>query len=546
MKRLLLLVLSVCFVFGVQRVGQSDARPGYTINFENVAIIEFLKFVSKIGDVNFVYNEEELNFNVTIVSEEETSLTNVMAALVQVLRINGFSLIDDGSNLVIHKADGVNQIATVISPEMPYEGSKPPPIVTRLFKIRNGNPEQIAKIVKPLMSKDVILEVSSETRHLLVTDIVANVDRVADLLLTLDAAASPLDLDVYHVKNTVADKIVPLAEQILTPLSEGNPLVIVPQPETQAVYVLSTPFLVEKAMAVLEDLDETPTMAAQALSGNNVLIYKLQYQSPQAIEEGIDQIGENLTGTGGATSQLVMAAKSMRYVQATNSLIFTGAPSALDEIKTILQSLDTPATPEAQNVGSTFFIYKIQQANEEQISKSLNNLAENLEDSKYPDEPLISAIDSMKWVKETNSLIFTGSPGAITRLKEIVPTFDVDPGESRAYLKQIPASTDFYIYTPKIRDGKKLLGTIDQIADNLRASGLTDPAFLRALESAKWNPSTSSILFTGDAGSLQRVKDLVQTLDTEEETSPKQNASLHLQTKLHSGKIATKSARKSC
>ncbi|MDN3507827.1 MAG: hypothetical protein P0S94_02770, partial [Simkaniaceae bacterium] len=504
----------------VQRVAQSDARPGYTINFNNVSIIEFLKFISKIGDVNFVYNEEELGFNVTVVSEEETSLTNVMSALVQVLRINGFSLIDDGANLLIHKSPGVNQIATVVSAEMPYEGAKPPPIVTRLFRIQNGNPAQIAKIVKPLMSSDVILEVSNETRHLVITDVVANVDRVADLLLTLDAAKSPLDLDVYHVKNTTTDKIVPLAEQILTPLSEGNPLIIVPQTDTQAIYILSTPFLVEKAMSILEDLDETPSMAAQSLSGNNVLIYKLQYQSPQAIEEGINQIGENLTTKGGATSQLVMAAKSMRYVQATNSLIFTGDPSALAEIKTILTSLDTPTSQGLGNTGATFFIYKIKQANEEQISKSLNNLAENLEDSKYPDETLIAAIDSMKWVKETNSLIFTGSPGAITRLKEIVPTFDVEPGESRAGLNQIPASTDFYIYTPQVRDGKRLLGTIDQIADNLRSSGLTDPAFLRALESAKWNPSTGSILFTGDTASLQRVKELVSTLDTEEEGNP--------------------------
>ena len=96
-----------------------EETPGITINFENVSIIEYIKFISKVGDMNFIYTDDELAFNVTIVSEEPTTITDVMGALVQVLRINGFDLIEQGNNLIITKTGHVRQIATVVSEETP-------------------------------------------------------------------------------------------------------------------------------------------------------------------------------------------------------------------------------------------------------------------------------------------------------------------------------------------------------------------------------------------------------------------------------------------
>ena len=62
----------------------------YTVNFTNVSIIEFIKFVGKISHQNFVFKEEDLNLTVTIVSSEPTNVGSIVAALLQTLRINGF------------------------------------------------------------------------------------------------------------------------------------------------------------------------------------------------------------------------------------------------------------------------------------------------------------------------------------------------------------------------------------------------------------------------------------------------------------------------
>src|SRR5262245_15922333 len=51
------------------RTGDSE-NDRYLINFNNVSIIEYIRFVSKITGSNFVFEDNELQFNVTIVSED--------------------------------------------------------------------------------------------------------------------------------------------------------------------------------------------------------------------------------------------------------------------------------------------------------------------------------------------------------------------------------------------------------------------------------------------------------------------------------------------
>src|SRR3990167_8661444 len=118
---------------------------GYTINYNTVSIIEYISFASKICKVNFIYEEADLHFTVSVISDEPVTPKNVMATLIQVLRAHGLQLIEQGKNLVIHKSGDVKQLATLIT-QAGQEGSSP--IVTRIFRLKNAKPESIAAIVQ--------------------------------------------------------------------------------------------------------------------------------------------------------------------------------------------------------------------------------------------------------------------------------------------------------------------------------------------------------------------------------------------------------------
>ncbi len=83
-------------------------------------------------------------------------------------------------------------------------------------------------MIKPLISQGAIVEELKETSHIIVTDIKTNVDKIGQLLKTIDAPASGLTIGQYVVTNALLDSLINLAKQIMEPIAEHKPLVFVP------------------------------------------------------------------------------------------------------------------------------------------------------------------------------------------------------------------------------------------------------------------------------------------------------------------------------
>ncbi|MCB1115710.1 MAG: hypothetical protein KDK71_04495 [Chlamydiia bacterium] len=499
-----------------------DKGEGYTINFNNVPVLELVKFISKIGEVNFIYEEKDLNFNVSIISEEPTSIANILGAFIQVLRLNGLDLIEQGNNLVIAKGTGIKQIATVVSTEVPLEGNAVPPIMTRVFKVKNANPATLAGLIGPLLSQSAIIEVSEATRHIIVTDITQNIEEIHKLFYSLDIPKSSLEIDSYTVKNNSPDNLISLANEILIPVSEGNPLIFVPQASTNTIFIVSTPFLVEKSIALIEDLDSPPSIARGIrgpLTSQNILIYHIQNKPADVLQAGVREVEANLSKLGPSSQNLVQALSSMKFVQQSHSLLFTGDATSLTEVRTILDGLDVPySEQELEHMKGGFYIYKIENGDEEQMARALEKLVQNLKKAPYPDSNLIETIDSMKWIKESNSLMFTGDQRSLNKLKQLLPTFDVAKHEAA----KLPIANDFFIYTPKNETPEELYKEIQETYTSLKNSNLSDPAFLNALSSAKVSKSQGTVTFTGDPQSLNRIRSLVTMMDAPKGLAPEQ------------------------
>ena len=73
------------------------------IEFKDVGIIEFIRFVSKISQVNFIFNHEELQFNVSLSSGKSVTSADVLKALIQMLRVHGFGVSEEENYFVIHR-----------------------------------------------------------------------------------------------------------------------------------------------------------------------------------------------------------------------------------------------------------------------------------------------------------------------------------------------------------------------------------------------------------------------------------------------------------
>lgn len=567
---------------------------GYTINYTTVSIIEYIRFASKICKINFIYEEADLNFTITVVSDEPITSKNVMATLIQVLRIHGLELLEQDNSLVIHRQPAVKQIATLVT-DAAQEGNSP--IVTRIFRVKNAKPDSIAAVVRPMLSTSALLETSPETKQLILTDITANVDKVAALIENLDSPHTPIVIKVYDVKHNNPEYLIDIGSQIMNPVVQGNPFILVPQSKANAIFIVSTPELASQAVDVFTSLDTPPKKehaAVPKLTGDNVFVYKASNRPADEIIQGLATIASNLQQAGNPDPQLISAMETAKYIRETNSIMVVGSKDSIDKVKEFLQALDTipsggktsffvykpvhrsadevekailemaanlkgtkggdlslietidsvkinPSTNTlifsgaekdftrikdmlttidvssgkvaAPPVKNNFYIYKIAHSDSLALQASLKNFARTLDKTNAADASLVQTINNMKYIRESNSILFTGPPADLKQIETLVPTFDTGIG-------QIPASSQFYIYKPVNQTGEQLLNSIKDVTSNLKHDQLSDPAFLHSLESAKWVPTTNSLMFTGDPDSLKKVQTLVASIDQAKSAKP--------------------------
>jgi len=475
-----------------------DDEDRYIINFNNVSMLEYVRFVSRISNVNFQFEEQELAFPITIIAEDPLTVENILSAMIQTLRSRGFSILENDNYLLITKSREINQIPTIVTPNG-GDAKETSPIVTRVFRIQNANLNSIATILKPMISQGAMIDVSNETRQLIVTDITTNVDKVAELIQTLDSPHSPLDIDVYRAKHLSSTRLIALTKDLLTPFSEGNPIILVPQTESNSIFIVSTPNLIERAVVLMEDLDVSPSVSKATPMGDRVFLYRLENKSADELLEALENIAKELQGTGTESIKLIAALENARWIEDSNSLLFIADEATEKKIEDILKTLDTFSNMR------NYFIYKIEKAGYEQIERSVNQLAKSLKKNTSQRE-LVEALNSMRYIKETNSLIFTGSDESLKKIKELLPNIDVA-------VAQYSPSSHYWLYTPMYLTGKELKEALEDIEDNLSSAGLTDQSLLDAIGSMKWVPSTNTLLFTGTPPSLEHIESIIKLID---------------------------------
>lgn len=240
----------------INRNANLDTSKTVLINFNNVSIIEYIRFVSRLANKNFVFDDNDLQFNVTIISEEPATIDNIMTALLQELRIHDLILIEEGNNLLIHKNNKVNSISKVVPEAFQDVRIVDSDIITQVFRLNTLDPERAALILRPLVSGTAQVEVLKDSNHLIVTDLSANIEKISQLLKSVDAPNSGLVIGQYVSRLTPIDTLIPLAQQIMQPISQDQTLAFISHAATNSIFIVSSPFLVERTIAILQYLDQ--------------------------------------------------------------------------------------------------------------------------------------------------------------------------------------------------------------------------------------------------------------------------------------------------
>lgn len=453
--------------------GTIDNSRGILINFNNVGIIEFIRFLSRASGRNFIFDESTLQFNVSIVSEEPTNLPNIMTALMQVLRVHGLSLMEQGNNIIIHNNKAINQVSTVVSDTMPQSiTTKDSELITRVFRLNTLDPEKAAVIIAPLISEGALVEVLKETSHIVVTDLATNVRKIGQLLRSLDAPNSGLIMGQYVVVNALLDSLIDLTQKVMGPIADGKPLVILAHQPSNSIFIVSTPFLVDRTLAVLRTLDinvgQTRIFDSEALQYNPEEVIQKSKETAPAPEDEVQNVQTQQTQQIQQLQQQLQQLQQQQQIQQqqqesfvqNNGGIGGGAggpggggprgtsaglggpnsgvsgpfgtgPGSLERggqrgpSGTLESGSPWSAGLPAGHIERTkFFIHKLRYRRGEQIVDALGRIGLSLQESGAGNLDLIATIQSIQWLEGSNSLVFTGTSISLAKVRELIDEID--------------------------------------------------------------------------------------------------------------------------
>lgn len=339
------------------------AGDSYTVRYHEVEVLEVLRFVSQIAGVNFIYQEEELHFPVTIISERPVNSKELLNLVLQLLQSHGFTISESQNSLLVYKRDERMRMGPIVTGREPSRA-----VVTRVFTLYNLHPQKLSALIEPMLSPTASINVVADSHHLVLTDLSANVEKVADLIEALDAPAPGIEIVHYEARHSDPQMLVEMAQSTLRPMVGESAFSLVRQPGTDNLFVVSTPYLIERTLSLFEVVDrpfETELFEEEGLSfelaveqelpidltgtvrefemgGTQMLVYKVQYHQGDQVKRSLIDIARSLSAKGGENNDLIQTAMHANWIEETNTLIFSGDLRGIHKLKRLLQQVDTP------------------------------------------------------------------------------------------------------------------------------------------------------------------------------------------------------------
>lgn len=427
---------------GAEKEGETAPQTeseGPIINFNNVSITEVLKYVSRLTGKNFLYDPQELQFTITMISDHPCPLEEVLAMVIQNLRIHGFSVMEEGGSFIVHTNTTVRSAEGLYNKEKGISG---PQIATKVFTLQNITADSCSSLIRTMVSDGAIVESVGNT-NVIVSDFSENLRRISEIIKKLDSQSNGLEIGQYVAVFESPNMLAAMCERILAPMAADNPLIFVPHSSSNSVFIVSTPFLIEKSLSLMQSIDLN-----QRRSG--VLSDEQMKFDPEAIERmrKEKEKGKEADIIDAATGQPVSKLSSEQIRQRlldqgfSEDQINSFSPDAAREVfkqTTRSQQYVESDLPIGSVESTQFLIYKLQYRKNTDVVNALKSIAASLgggpvhEAQQGPtgrrtdlsQSDLIITLESLQSIDDNNTIVFTGTKATLQKIKDLISQIDL-------------------------------------------------------------------------------------------------------------------------
>lgn len=339
--------LMAAFFAAAEVMAQQSDDPAsryVTIDFNDVDINLFIKYISELTGKNFIV-DRTVKGKVTIISPTRISEADAYYVFESVLEVHGFTTVPSGSVIKIIPSVQARSksIETIRQQGMLYPEDK---VVTQLIPLTHTDPEEVKRLLAPLVSKTSVVIAHTDSGMLIVTDFLSNINRLQEIIQAVDIPSVGEELIVIPLEFSSAVTISKALSQLFvrTAGKQGQrveSVQIIPYERTNSLIIFASKPNIQKVTDLLAKIDtEAPKGTGK------IQVYYLQHASAEEMVKVLTSLPESQPASTdpAATAKAPPISKDVRIMAdaETNSLIITGPRDEYMVLEDVIKKLDIP------------------------------------------------------------------------------------------------------------------------------------------------------------------------------------------------------------
>lgn len=312
------------------------------IDFNNVDINVFIKFISELTAKNFVI-DDRVKGKVTIISPTKISVKEAYKVFESVLEVHGYTTIKAGKVIKIVPSPDARS-KNVETRLIEEAGSPEDKVVTQLIPLKYADPAEIKRLFAPLISKNSVILAYPPTSMLIVTDVYSNIKRLLGILKAIDVTGMGQELSVIPLEYANAVEFIKILDSIFQPKRKTKArdasavIKIVSDERTNAIVLLASEVETLRIKKLIQLLDkETPR------GKEKIRVYYLENANAEELAKVLQTLPtKTRAALKGKKSPVVSEKVKITADKATNSLIIMGDKDDYKVLEDIIMKLDIP------------------------------------------------------------------------------------------------------------------------------------------------------------------------------------------------------------
>ena len=316
-----------------------------SIDFNDVDIVVFIKFISDLTKKNFVI-DEKVRGKVTIISPGKITVAEAYQVFLSVLEIHNYTIVPAGKiTKIVPSPEARGQsIKTLLEAGAlgPHDN-----VVTQIIPLRYADPNEIKQLFTPLVSKNSVILSYTPTNTLIITDVQSNILRLLHILQAIDITGVGQQIAIIPVEYADATKLVTLLGSIFNtkgPRRKGaaeKDITFVADERTNSIVLLASEGDTDNIRKLIKSLDkETPKGQAK------IHVYYLENANAEDLAKVLQDIPQKEDAAGKTpgrkTAPVVSDKVRIAADKATNSLIIMAESEDWVVLEDIIKKIDIP------------------------------------------------------------------------------------------------------------------------------------------------------------------------------------------------------------